>query len=139
MYNFIDVTQVSEESVLPSEALKINGKYIENLISGYRTLNVSGREALSPEIESFVTGIRDGSRLKNKRFPERYITITYQIIADSNEAFREAYNQLGKILNVNEAELIFNDEQDKYYTGTPCAIEEVEPGRNAVVGKFEIL
>ena len=139
MYNFIDVTQVSEESVLPSEALKINGEYIENLISGYRTLNVSGREALSPEIESFVTGIRDGSRLKNKRVPERYITVTYQIIADSNEAFREAYNQLGKILNVNEAELIFNDEQDKYYTGTPCAIEEVEPGRNAVVGKFEIL
>ena len=32
MYNFIDVTEVSEESILPSEALKINGEYIENQI-----------------------------------------------------------------------------------------------------------
>lgn len=139
MYNFVDVNEASESVVLPSEALKINGEYIENLISGYRTLNVAGREALSPNIASFTTGIRDGSRVKNKRYPERIITITYQIAAESNEAFREAYNQLGKILNVEEAELIFNDEQDKFFIGTPCAIEEVEPGRNSVVGKFEIL
>ena len=139
MYNFIDVTEVSDSVILPSEALKINGEYIENLISGYRTLNVSGREALSPEIESFTTGIRDGSQLKNKRFPERVIVVTYQIKAENNGDFREAYNQLGKILNVENAELIFMDEQDKFYIGTPCFIDEVEPGRNAVVGKFEIL
>ena len=139
MYNFIDVTEVSEGVLLPSEALQINGEYIENLIPGYRTLNVTGREALSPELESFTTGIRDGSKLKSKRFPERIIGVTYQIKADNNGDFREAYNQLGKILNVEDAELIFLDEQDKYYIGTPSLIEEVEPGRNAVVGKFEIL
>ena len=139
MYNFIDVTEVSEESILPSEALKINGEYIENQISGYRTLNVSGREALSPDVLSYTTGVRDGSRLKSKRYPERIITVTYQISAESNEAFREAYNKLGMILNVEDAELIFNDEQDKFFIGTPCIIGEVEPGRNYVIGKFEIL
>ena len=139
MYNFIDVNEVSEESILPSEALKINGEYIENLISGYRTLNVRGREALSPEVVSYTTGVRDGSKRKSKRFPERIITVEYQIAAESNEAFREAYNKLGGILNVNDAELIFNDEQDKFFIGTPCAIGEVEPGRNNVVGEFEIL
>ena len=139
MYNFIDVTEVSEGVVLPSEALKINGEYIENLISGYKTLNVSGREALSPDVESHTTGVRDGSKLKGKRYPERIIVITYQLKAASNEDFRTAYNQLAKILDVEEAELIFNDEQDKFYTGTPCAIGEVSPGTNAVVGKFEIV
>ena len=139
MYNFIDVTEVSESVVLPSEALSINGKYIENLISGYRTLNVSGREALSPDVETYSTGIRDGSKIKNKKFPERIITVTYQLVTESNEAFREAYNQLGKILDVENAELIFNDEKDKYYVGTPCIIGSVAPGRNAVVGEFEIL
>ena len=139
MYNFVDVNEASESVVLPSEALKINGKYIENQISGYRTLNVAGREALSPDVVSFTTGIRDGSRLKSKRYPERIITVTYQITAESNQAFRNAYNQLGRILDVEEAQLIFDDEPDKFYIGTPCAIEEVEPGRNAVVGKFEIL
>ena len=137
MYNFIDVTEVSE-ATLPSEALQINGEYIENLIEGYRTLHVSGREALSPELMSFETGVRDGSRVQNKRFPARTIIVTYQLIAKSNEAFREAYNALGRILNVDNAELIFNDEQDKYFIGTPSYIEEVEAGRNAVVGSFEI-
>lgn len=139
MYNFIDVNEASESVILPSEALKINGAYIEDQIKGYRTLSVSGREALSPEVESFSTGIRDGSMVKNKRYPERIITVQYQLIAESNEAFREAYNKLGQILNVEDAELIFNDEQDKFFTGTPCIIGAVHPGTNSVVGEFEIL
>lgn len=138
MYKFADVNEASE-SILPSEALKINGEYIENLISGYRTLNVKGREALSPDVYSFETGVRDGSRLKYKRYPERIITVTYQIIAKTNEEFREAYNKLGGILNVTDAELIFNDETDKYFIGTPCIIGDVSAGSNAVVGDFEIL
>lgn len=139
MYNFIDVTEASGGMVLPSEALQINGSYIEDQISGYRTLSVQGREALSPELETFETGVRDGSTLKSKRYPARIITVKYQLIAESNEAFREAYNKLGGILDVENAQLIFNDEQDKYFTGTPCGIEAVEPGRNAVVGTFDIL
>lgn len=139
MYKFIDVNETSESVVLPSEALKINGEYIENLISGYRTLNVSGREALSPEVSTYETGVRDGSTLKNRRFPSRIIVIKYQLVAATNEAFREAYNRLGQILNVENAELIFNDEQDKFYIGTPSVIGAVEPGKNAVVGEIEIL
>lgn len=139
MYNFVDTIEASEGVVLPSEALMINGEYIENQISGYRTLAVQGREALSPEVESYETGVRDGSRIKSKRYPERVIIVQYQLIAESNEAFREAYNQLGRILDVQEAQLIFNDEQDKFYTGTPCAIGTVPPGKNAVVGTFEIV
>ena len=139
MYKFIDVNEVSESAVLPSEALQINGEYIENLIPGYRTLGVSGREALSPEIETFETGARDGATMKNKRFPARIIIVKYQLIAKSNEAFRTAYNTLAGVLNVVDAELIFNDETDKYFTGTPSTIGEVEPGTNAVIGEFEIL
>ena len=139
MYKFIDTTEVSEGIVLPSEALQINGEYIENLIPGYRTLNVSGREALSPEVSTYETGVRDGSTIKGKRYPARILVITYQLIAESNEAFREAYNQLGKILDVENARLIFNDEQDKFYTGTPCTINSVTPGKNSVVGKYEII
>lgn len=139
MYNFIDVNEASENVVLPSEALRINGEYIENQISGYRTLSVTGREALSPDVVTYTTGVRDGSKLKSKRYPERIITVTYQIMAESNEAFREAYNKLGRILDVEDAELIFNDEQDKFFKGTPCAIGSVPPGRNSVVGEFEIL
>lgn len=139
MYNFIDVNEVSDGVVLPSEALMINGDFIENQIAGYRTLTVQGREALSPDVVGYTTGVRDGSRIKSKRFPERIITVTYQLIARSNEEFREAYNKLAAILNVKDAELIFNDEQDKFFIGTPCVIDAVNPGTNSVIGKFEIL
>ena len=139
MYNFIDVNEASESVVLPSEALKINGKYIEEQISGYRTLSVQGREALSPDVTTFETGVRDGSEIQTKRYPQRIIVVTYQIDAKTNEEFREAYNQLGRILDVKDAELIFNDETDKYFIGTPCIIEAVTPGRNNVVGTFEIV
>lgn len=138
MYEFRDINETSEGDILPSEALQINGDFIEVLIPGYRTLNVSGREALSPELDYFETGSRDGVTLKSKRYPARTIIVKYQLIAESNEAFREAYNQLAAILNVEEAELIFNDEPDKFFTGTPSAIGEVPPGRNAVVGEFEL-
>lgn len=139
MYNFIDVNEVSEGVALPSEALKLNGEYIENLIDGYRTLNVKGREALSPEVVTYDTGIRDGSRLQNKRYPERVITVTYQLIAKTNEDFRAAFNKLGSILDVTDAELIFNDERDMFFKGTPCDIGEIDTGKNAVVGEFKIL
>jgi predicted phage tail component-like protein len=139
MYEFIDTIESSEGTSLPSEAVKINGEYIENQIEGYRTLTVEGREALSPEISFFETGIRDGSVKKSKRYPARTIRITYQLIAQTNEEFRAAYNKLGQILDVEDAELIFNDEQDKFFKGTPSYIGEVPPGSNAVIGEFEIL
>jgi predicted phage tail component-like protein len=139
MYNFIDVTGERSEIALPSEAMRINGAYIEELIPGYRTLNVQGRESLSPELMTFKTGVRDGSVLQNRRYPERTIIVKYQIIAETNEAFRAAYNQLGGVLNVENAELIFEDEPDKFFIGTPSKIREVEPGKNSVIGEFEIL
>ena len=137
MYKFTDVNEVSAGAYLPAEALMLNGEYIENLIDGYRTLSVTGREALSPELITYETGVRDGARLLNKRFSIRIITVKYQLIAKSNEAFREAYNKLGKILNVENAELIFNDEQDKFFKGTPSLIGAVDAGKNAVIGEIE--
>ena len=49
MYEFIDTTEFLDSVSLPSEALKINGEYIENQVTGYRTLYVSGRESFVKE------------------------------------------------------------------------------------------
>lgn len=138
MYNFIDVNGIQPGNVLPGEALKINGVYIENKITGYRTLSVSGREALSPELQTYETGARDGSTLQSKRFPARVITVQFGLISTSNSAFRAAFNRLGEILNVENAELIFADEPDKFFVGTPSGVSDIEPGRNAVIGEFTL-
>lgn len=137
MYNFIDTTEYQSGEILPSEALCLNGEYIEKQIDGYQTLYVSGRESFLKELESFETGIRDGATLKSGKYPARTIIVGYQLLAKSNEAFREAYNMLNNILNVEDAQLIFRDEQDKYFIGTPSYATEVEPGRNCVKGEIE--
>lgn len=139
MYNFIDTTESQSSVSLPSEALRINGEYIEDIVSGYRTLYVSGREALSPELKTFETGIRDGSKLAAKRYPARTLRIGYQIIARNPQDFRDAYNELAAVLDTEESMLIFEDEQDKFFIGTPSGVDEVEPGRTSVTAEFEIL
>lgn len=139
MYNFVDTNGYAEGTALPSEALKINGAYLEHTVTGYRTLYVKGREMLAPDIETHETGVRDGSTLQSKRFPARTITVGYQLIASSAEAFRAAFNALNAALDVEEAELIFADEPDKFFIGTPSGRGDVPEGRNAITGEFDIL
>lgn len=136
METFVEMNNILNS--LPCEAMRINGNYIENLISGYRTLNVSGREALSPELDTYETGIKDGSTLKSKRYPARKITVQYLLVSDTPEKFREAFNKLAEILDVEDAELIFNDENDKYFIGTPSKVGKVNPGQTRVIGEFEL-
>lgn len=136
MYEFVDATGVQSGSALPAEAMKLNGEYLENQVSGYRTLYVSGRELLAPELTTVEVGRRDGVLYRSRRYPERVITVGFQLIAPSNEAFRAAFNKLSGLLHVEEAELIFADEPDKFFRGTPSEIGDIEPGRNAVTGEI---
>mgnify|MGYP007079251846 CR=1 FL=1 len=54
MYKFVDTTERQEEQILPSEALNFNGVYFENVIPGYRTLYVSGREMIETELQIWI-------------------------------------------------------------------------------------
>ena len=139
MYSFKDTTDHSTPvKVLPAEAVMINGVYLENAIDGYRTLYVKGRDTLSPEIEIGEVGVRNGAYLKNKRFPARILTIGYQIVADSTGAFNTAFQQLNDLLNVEEAEIIFADETDKFLVGTPSGFDDVPAGQLSVKSEFTI-
>ena len=140
MYNFKDTTDHSTPiKVLPSEAVMINGVYLENVIDGYRTLYVKGRESLSPEVELGEVGVRDGAYLKNKRFPARVLTIGYQIVANTTGDFNLAFQKLNDYLNVEDAEIIFADETDKFLTGTPSGYEQVPEGQLSVKSEFTIV
>lgn len=139
MYNFVDTIEHTTTGVLPAEAMSFNGEYIENVIDGYRTLYVKGRDVLSPEIEVGEVGVRDGAYLKNKRFPARIITIGYQLLGETNEDFRERFNALNDLLNTEDAQLIFADEDDKYFTGTVQHFGDVPEGRNSITSEFEII
>lgn len=138
MYQFIDSVSGGGQNVLPAEGVSINGTYIENLISGYRTLYVKGRESLAKEITEYDSTGADGSRIKRTRFPSRTLTVGFQLVADSNANFRAAFNILNSILNVEDATIVFADETDKYFVGCPVLDAEIPEGRNSVTGEYQI-
>ena len=136
MYDFVDTGEVGSENSLPSEALQIDGEYIENLIDGYRTLYVTGRELLGSEISEREIDLVDGSEYTGKRDTTRSITVGYQLLCASPREFQEKFNKLSGILNKEQAKLIFADEPDKYFIGTKSSVGDVEPGRLNVKSEF---
>ena len=140
LYSFEDTTANNNPTAAgtPAEALKINGVYIENQISGYRTLYVKGRELIGNDIESYQVGDTPGSYYRQKRMLSRTITVGYQIMSDSTADFRTKFNNLNKMLNFEQAQLIFADELDKYFIGTKATVTDVQVGRLCVTGEFAI-
>lgn len=137
MYNFVDTIQASVESrQLPAEAMQINGEYIENLIDGYRTLYVMGRELPESDITEIQIGTADGSDYQSKRNVPRTITVGYQLLSTSPEEFREKFNELSRILDQEQARLVFYDEPDKYFIGTKSEVGDVGSGKLNVTGEF---
>lgn len=139
IYRFIDTADRTPRADIPAEAMNINGQYLEDVVPGYRTLAVAGRESMSAEVNTLEAGRANGVQYNYRRYPERVITITYQILSDTPEDFRRAFNALGGALNCEQVKLIFNDELDKYFIGTPGEIGEIEPGKNKVTGEFQIV
>lgn len=137
LYNFVDTTEIAEGVALPSEALKINGEYLEIAVQGYRTLYTKGRESLERTLNYYESDVSDGGALWGAKIPPRVITVGFQLTAADSEAFRLSYRKLMGILNVDEAQLIFRDEADVYYTGSMTALSEPEPGHNTVTGEIE--
>ena len=138
MYDFKDTTIQTKagSNPLPAEAMQINGEYIENLIDGYRTLYVTRRELLESDITEIQIGTADGSDYQSKLNVSRTITVGYQIISKSPEEFREKFNELSRILDQEQARLVFYDEPDKYFIGTKSEVGDVGSGKLNVTGEF---
>ena len=127
-----------ERNNLLDEAVKLNGRYLEDMIDGYTTLGSSGRRSLEKSLETVTVGATDGDVIKRGRYPSREITIYYVIQSDSEDELILAVNQLNNILNQSECDFVFNDEPDKYFSGTAVMDSEPKKYRKAVKGSFSI-
>ena len=70
---------------LPQCAVSVNGEILEEMVIGYRTSSVSGRETLSSELDEITIGDMDGKRFRSKKDNTRDITISYALVADDRE------------------------------------------------------
>lgn len=129
MYEFIDTQEGGGHSpALPSEAVIIDGIYLDELDIDFKTLYVKGRDSLGAEVET--TELRGhGSIYRNRRYPEREIIVGFQILSENAEEYRRKWNTLAGILNKDLVELRFADEPDKFFKAVPAGLEQPEPGR----------
>lgn len=139
MYEYIDTNEFWQgDTDLPAEAMSFNGVYFEHVIKGYRTLSVSGREGIETEVTDLTIGTTDGSQYQRRRDQPRTIKVKFQLLAESAEDFRAAFNTLSGYLRAEQAKIIFADEPDKYFVGTKTNVGDIDEGKNYVTGTIEI-
>lgn len=142
-FHDLNVNERGDPSFIPPEAMFIVdhgvGIPIEDMIDGYQTLNVSGRELMAYSVNSVdVTGI-DGAIYQNANYSAREITITYLLETNSDQEFREKYSKLNSILNQKQFRFYFFDDTQFEYVGTLSHAETPEPGFNTVKSEFTIV
>lgn len=140
MYDFRETTPFTgaDKKQYPAEAMKIDGQYIEDLIPGYQTLQVGGRELLKQDAKSNPIGISDGEMLEYVRNPSREITVGYQLIADDEKSFRTAFYKLSGILHGDTHQVSFNDDLSVYWNAVLTDVDDVPKGRNAITSSFTL-
>ena len=136
-YDFVDVTQSPPVKKRPAEAACFNGKWLDDEIDGFRTLNIQGRELLGKDIDTRDAKKKYGEEFERAAYRPRTIVVTYQLKAESSELFRERYNELNGLLSAEQAQLVFYDEPDKHFIATKASNDEVAPGLNSVIGTIE--
>lgn len=113
MYSFKDTTinLNSSKRFLPTSAMMYDGMYLEDLIEGYQTLTIEGREMLSVEVEQ--QEIQIGSIITNQKIPSRTLKITYKLEDRDPEKLQFKFKELLNYLYRNEdVEIRFHDELD---------------------------
>lgn len=137
MYKFHDTTELLKPlDELPSEALCFNGSFIEKMVPGYRTLYTSGREGNEREVSQTESSDRDGARFRSVRRKPREIHVGFQMNTKDARDYAYKFNALKKLLKEEEAELIFNDEPDRFFTGTLTNIEMDNAGELCATGEL---
>lgn len=119
-------------------ALTFDGHLLDYEIESFMTVNVEGRQLLSPVLETVKIPGRDGDILIGGSFPPRNIIVHFMISDTKNTFFLEKIRRLNEILYTKEeAKFSFLDENG-YRIGKVSNIEDPAYDSNLGFGKFTI-
>mgnify|MGYP003308497031 FL=1 len=129
---------------LTSDAVCIDGIYIEDIFDeevdgiGYFTQGSDGRSPMSREIEADEYRA-DGAAVNNMRYGAREIDVRYCLWAENSEKLRDAQNKLMQFFDgAVDADFVFNDQPDRFITGTIVADDNPKRQANLLEGKYTI-
>lgn len=127
-------------AVRSKSAMSFGGVWLDEVIEGYKTLNVEGRETISYNLTTAgnLDG-RDGTVVYAKSLTPRTLTVTYEMKGNTPEEYQRNYAKLNEILHTTkDAEIRFNDDPFIYY-GQVSAKSLPEAGRLVQVQTFDII
>lgn len=111
----------------PLCSMSFNGIIFEEEIPGYRTLRVEGRDSFNQTIYEYSTRLNPGSKFQDWHEEPKEITVTFALVSSSAEDLRKKLDRIKGILRDEqnkEAQIIFKDEPELYYTGTVSKFAE---------------
>lgn len=118
---------------------KIDGQYIEDLISGFRTLGVDGREELDLDVTSAETETSDGGRFVRRKINSRVLRVHFHLSDATASGFAAKLEALQKKLySIKESKIIFSDASNVYFAGSFRKLTLAYKGMTVTRGTFEI-
>lgn len=119
-------------------ALTFDGHLLDEEIESFMTVNVEGRQLLSPILDTVSVPGRNGDVILGGTYPPREIAVHFMISDYRNAYFLEKIRRLNEILYTDkEVEFKFNDEYG-YRIGRLSNTEDPDYDSNLGFGKFTI-
>ena len=124
---------------MPIIKMQVDGQYLETLVSGYRTLTVEGREELDLDVINAEIDTSDGGRYLRRKIKSRVLSVRFAVEDSTPEGFAVKFKALkAELYKIKEAQIIFTDEPDIYFTGTFRKITAEYIGHTVAQGVIEI-
>lgn len=141
MYNYQTFKKGGEDNrSQPSQNMKFNDVYLNELIDGYRQLNVAGRHLISRDLDLVKVPYRDGKWFNDASLEPREIVVNFQLIATDSNDMRQKMAKLNKLLNTNElVPIVFDDEPLYTYFGTFSYAPNDNETRLSIVSSFTLI
>ena len=141
MYKFRDTTKQEHYRNLPfipTSAMSYDGTWLEELIEGYQTLTVEGREMYSLSFESQEMQV--GGVITNVKYPPRELTIKYKLEDRDPRALQEKFDTLKAFLiRQEDVPIIFNDDLEYTFYGRFQTADTVAGDTNSIISSFTVL
>ena len=141
MYKFRDTTKQKHYRNLPfipTSAMSYDGAWLEELIEGYQTLTVEGREMYSLSFESQEMQV--GGVITNVKYPPRELTIKYKLEDRDPRALQEKFDTLKAFLiRQEDVPIIFYDDLEYTFYGRFQTADTVAGDTNSIISSFTVL
>lgn len=141
MYKFIDTTKQKHYRNLPfipTSAMSYDGTWLEELVEGYQTLSVEGREMYSLNFESQEMQV--GGVITDVKYPPRELMVKYKLEDRDPQVLQEKFDTLKAYLILQEdVPINFHDDLEYTFYGRFQNAENVAGDTNSIISSFTVL